>query len=884
MTDETITPVGRSAGREPEPAEKPVANVAARVLDRIIEPRVLGPLVGAAAVGLALFVIHEISGRIHLDDIVAAVTSVRVVDLWPALLLTAGSFAAMSLYDVLAVRRVAPGRVPTRLAIFAGMVGYGFSNAVGFHVFVGGPVRYRIYQTAGLDAGDVGRIVGISLVTFVGGLFTVIGLALLFDPAGLPVLHVLSPTDDRIAGAVVLALVAAFLFWLSRRDREIRILGWTFLLPSARSALLQIVIGTVDIGLAAAALYVLLPADIAPGFAAFLLLFVAAILASVISHAPGGLGVLEATILLGLGAGSRPDVVASLVLFRLVYYALPFLLAALALAAFELYRARAVAGALAGRSAAVTRRLVPPLAGALVLLGGLVLLLSVNTPAIGERTAFLAEFLPLPFVEASHLLASVTGLLLIVIARGLFRRISTARVAAILLLLAGAAFSLLKGLDWEEAMVLGAIAAILALARTAFYRKGDYLRAFRPDPTWIGLTAILVLSLTLVGFLAYRHVDYQSSLWWDFAWEGDAPRFLRATLALSIAAAAIAADAIINRPVPMRTAPGATIPDVVRSILASAPGTQPSVALLGDKSFVVSPDRKAFLMYAVSGSSWITMGDPVGDPESGRRLLWRFAEAADRAGARAVYYAVQPDYLTAYIDLGLALLKIGEIARVPLDGFTLAGASRQPLRYAQGKARREGLEFAVIPKAEVPTVMAELRSVSDAWLAGKHGKEKGFSLGFFDARYIGEFDCAVMRKDGAIVAFANLWRSGDGDELSIDLMRYRPGVSKVIMDALFADLLVYGHDQNYRWFNLGAAPLAGLSDHPLASTWNRIGTFVYRRGDEFYNFEGLRAFKEKFDPVWTPQYLACPRGLAMPQVLLDVTGLISGGPMGLLKR
>ena len=74
------------------------------------------------------------------------------------------------------------------------------------------------------------------------------------------------------------------------------------------------------------------------------------------------------------------------------------------------------------------------------------------------------------------------------------------------------------------------------------------------------------------------------------------------------------------------------------------------------------------------------------------------------------------------------------------------------------------------------------------------------------------------------------------------------------------------------------------SDHPLASTWNRVGTFIYKRGDEFYNFEGLRAFKQKFEPVWTPQYLACPRGLALPQVLIEVTSLISGSPMGIFKR
>jgi phosphatidylglycerol lysyltransferase len=395
---------------------------------------------------------------------------------------------------------------------------------------------------------------------------------------------------------------------------------------------------------------------------------------------------------------------------------------------------------------------------------------------------------------------------------------------------------------------------------------------------------IVVGAFTLVGLLAYRHVEYQSDMWWDFAWDADAPRFLRATVAIAIVAAAISIDALMHRPAPAPKSDKPPIPDAVRRVLETSAGTNGCVALLGDKSFMVSDSERAFLMYAVSGRSWITMGDPVGDPGPGRALLWQFVEAADRAGARPVFYAVQPDFLTTYLDMNLAILKIGENARIDLTGFSLAGASRQSLRYAEGRATREGLVYSVIPKAEVPGALPDLRAVSDEWLVHKQGKEKGFSLGYFDDAYMKEFDCAVLKKEEQIVAFANLWRSGDRDEFSVDLMRYRSGVSKVLMEAFFAHLLLYGKAEGYKWFNLGAAPLAGLSDHPLASTWNRVGTFIYKRGDEFYNFEGLRAFKQKFDPVWTPQYMACPRGLAMPQILLDVTTLISGGPMGIFKR
>lgn len=853
-----------------------------RMVGRVFEPRVLGPIIGAVAIAAAFVVIHEASGKLHLHQIGRAIASATFADIAPALAFTAISFIAMSFYDVLAVRRAAPGRVPTSLAIFAGLVGYGISNAVGFHVFVGGPVRYRIYQVAGLDAADVGRIVGISFLTFSAGIVGTVGLALLFDPVGLPALNALSPAADRMLGAAILLALAAGIAWLARRSRQLSILGWRFPLPSAPSALAQLAIGAIDIGAAAAALYCLLPTDVVPGFTVFVLIFVAAIVATVVSHAPGGLGVLEATVVLGLGVGARPDVVAALVIFRAIYYLLPLALAALGLLAFEAWRARSAVSAVAGTTFLVTRRVVPPLMATLVFFGGIVLLVSGNVPSLDARAGFLSRVLPLPFAEASHLLASLSGLLLVILARGLYKRIALARIAAIVVLLAGAAFSFLKGLDWEEAAILSLMAGILALYGNAFYRRGDW-RAFRPNPTWIALMAIVLMCATLVGLFAYRHVEYQSDLWWEFSWDGDAQRFLRATLALAIVAAGIAVDALINKPGQPVTARQAT-PEAVRRILKTSSGTQPFVALLGDKSFMISDCGKAFLMYAVSGRSWITMGDPVGDPQAGRGLIWRFAEVADRAGARPVFYAIQPEFLTAYLDMNLAILKIGEVARVALPDFSLAGAARANLRHADNRAAREGITFSVVPRAEVPAVMPQLRAVSDAWLDGKHSREKGFSIGYFDAAYLNEFDCAVLKKDGEIVAFANLWRSGDRDELSIDLMRYRPGVSKVLMEALFARLLLYGRAEGYRWFNLGAAPLSGLSDHPLASTWNRVGTFIYKRGEEFYNFDGLRAFKQKFEPVWTPQYLACRGGLALPQALLDVTSLISGSPIGIFKR
>jgi phosphatidylglycerol lysyltransferase len=357
---------------------------------------------------------------------------------------------------------------------------------------------------------------------------------------------------------------------------------------------------------------------------------------------------------------------------------------------------------------------------------------------------------------------------------------------------------------------------------------------------------------------------------------------MRASVGVVVAAFCVGLISLIHRTARRMVPVSTAMPGAVRHLILQSPDAQTSIAWLGDKTFLVTDDSSAFLMYRRSGQSLVSMGDPVGDPHAYEELVWQFREMADRQALRAVFYAVKPRNLPLYLDMGFAILKLGEVARVPLATFSLEGPAHQEHRYAVRRLEKEGISFAVVPAAEFDSICSELAEVSARWLSTKKGQEKGFSLGAFNPDYLRRFDTAVLRKEGRIVAFANLWRGADQEELSADLMRFDADVSKVLMDGLFVHMMLYGRSQGYAWFNLGAAPLSGLSEHPLASTWARIGTYIFRHGENFYHFEGLRAFKQKFDPTWTPQYLACPRGLAIPQVLLDINRLISGSPTALL--
>ncbi|MFN0116228.1 MAG: phosphatidylglycerol lysyltransferase domain-containing protein [Paracoccaceae bacterium] len=518
------------------------------------------------------------------------------------------------------------------------------------------------------------------------------------------------------------------------------------------------------------------------------------------------------------------------------------------------------------------RPFAPFVMAVLVFAGGFALMFSGSLSEAHDRTKILRDLLPLPFAEASHLSASLSGLALLVIARGLYRRLALARIAATGLLLAGAIFSLVKGLDWENALLLLGIAAILTLTRDEFFRTGDW-RQFRPGRIWLAVLALSVLAVAAIGMISHSSVAYRGELWWRFAWSGDAPRFMRATLALAVVVAALASDHLLFGPMPTRRQ-RRPVPDAVRRLVAGCPYSARHLALLGDKEFLISPGGNAFLMYGVSRRTWVCLGGPVGDEAAGEQLIWTFLEAADRAAGRPVFAAISGERIGKLLDLGHAIVKMGEVARVDLAAFSLEGPGRKDLRYARSRAARDGLQFSILPRRDVAAAMDELRAVSDAWLDTRKGHEKGFALGFFDPDYLTAFDLAVMHREGRIVAFTNLFR-GAGEEMSIDLMRHLPAQSPVLMDALMTEIILYAQAGGYTWFSLGAAPLSGLSDHRLAPLWSRVGALVYRRGDEFYSFGGLRAFKDKFDPVWTPQYLTCPGSLWIPSAMIDLAALVT---------
>lgn len=848
-------------------------------------PRALSALLPLVLLGLAAWVLHRELKDFSWHDVSLSLQALPGSRVGLAVLVTVVNYALLSFYDFLALAYVERPLAYPRVALTA-FVAYAFGNNIGVAMLSSASVRYRMYSSWGLSMVDVTRVAVFCGLTLWLGLLATGGVALLSVPVDVPGLQMLPALTPRLLGALLallaLAYVAVCVAW---RGKPLVVRGYSISLPSPRVALAQLLVSSADWLLAAVVLFLLLPPGSALGLAAFIALYMLGQVAGLVSQVPGGLGVFDSVMVAALTPRVPvAAVLGTLVAWRAIYYLAPFVLALAVLAGNEVLRRRDQVKRIVIGAHASFGPVVPLVAATASVLAGAVLLFSGATPTVHERLAILRHWLPLSLLEFTHLLGSLAGVSLVLLGRGLQRRLDGAYMLALGLLVTGGVVSLVKGFDFEEALLLFALALALAPFRSQFYRHTS-LFAERFSAPWLVAIGAVVGASVWLGFFSYRHVEYSEDLWWHFTFEGDAPRFLRASVGVVSVVLLFGVRRLLAPSSPKPQPPSEEALARARPLVAQCSESTSHLALVGDKTLLFNETGSSFIMYGVAGRAWVSMGDPVGGtPEEGTELAWLFRERVDEHHGWTCFYQVGPGALSRYVDLGLALLKLGEEATVPLTDFRLDVPERRGLRHAHRKMEKEGLSFEVVPREGVEALLPQFKDISDAWLGEKNTREKGFSLGYYSDRYLREGPVAVVRQQGELLGFANLWAPERKVELSVDLMRYRPGAPRGVMEYLFTSLMLWGHTQGYERFNLGMAPFSGFESHSLAPMWHRLGSFLFTYGEHFYNFQGLRQFKEKFHPTWTPRYLAAPGGLAFPRVLAGIGSLVSRGITGMVAR
>ncbi|MEH3023450.1 MAG: bifunctional lysylphosphatidylglycerol flippase/synthetase MprF [Pseudomonas oryzihabitans] len=832
---------------------------------------------------LALVVCWHLLSSIDGEALHDALRDIPHSALIGALIAAAAGFTILLGYEWSAMR-FADVKLPAKTWTMGGFTAFAIGNAVGLSMLSGGSVRYRLYARKGLSALEVAQMTVFSSLALGTALPPLAAIAALTNlEASTQALRVPESVIVTVAGLILVGYAVGILALRRWRAPEqpcahalhFRIGKRALRLPTLRLSALQLAITILDVIAASMVLYLLLPT--APPFGAFLLVYLLALAAGVLSHVPGGVGVFEAVLLAAfaneLGAA---QLAAALVVYRLLYVLLPFVLACLVLLFSE--GRRLLSNSPAVR---VASGLAAPILAILVFFSGVVLLFSGVTPEIDTRLEGMDFLLPQRLIDASHLGASLIGVVCLLLAQGLRRRLSAAWAVTLVLLLLGSLLSLLKGFDWEEASILALTAALLATFRKSFYRRSRLME--QPfSPLYVTASICVVAASVWLLLFAYQDVPYETRLWWQFALDGDAPRGLRAALGSSVLLLIIALGWLLRAAPPAIEAPSAE--DLQRAFAIVRKSSQPDGGLVmtGDKALLFHDSDAAFLMYGRRGRSLIALFDPIGRAQPRAELIWKFRDLCDLHHARPVFYQVRAENLPFYMDIGLTALKLGEEARVDLHAFDLDSKGKKDLRYTWNRGQRDGLAIEFHAPGEAP--LDELKAISDVWLESKQVREKGFSLGRFDPDYLSHFRIAVVRFQGRAVAFANLLETERPDLASIDLMRVTADAPKQTMEFLMLGLILHFKAAGFARFSLGMVPLAGLHPRRGAPITQRLGAMVFRRGEQFYNFQGLRRFKDKFDPEWEPRYMAVPAGLDPLVAFADTAALIAGGYTGLVKR
>ncbi len=502
------------------------------------------------------------------------------------------------------------------------------------------------------------------------------------------------------------------------------------------------------------------------------------------------------------------------------------------------------------------------------------------------RVWLLRHHLPAGVMHGSRLLAVVAGFLLLFLGWGVWRHKRAAWQMTVALLAASAALHLLKGLDWKEAALsVGVLVPLLGLRRR--FRARSDPASFRRA---LAVLAASVSFMCLYGTAGFYYLDREfhahfsvgaavaqtMRIAFTFS-SGPVPHtrhaqwFLTSLYVVSIFGLVYAALAAL-RPVVYRSQVW-QLERARASEIAARHGRSSLVpiTLLSDKNFFFPEALDAYLAFRVVGRMAVVLGDPVCPAEQAASAIAAFASYCEEMDWNPCYYQVLPDYLAAYRALGYQQLKIGEEAIVSLPDFALKGGRWKDLRNIVSRLTREGLEVRFHLPPIDQTLIRDLREVSDDWLNHMGGREKRFSLGWFDPDYLRECDIGiVVSRGGRIEAFANFVTEQVNPVITPDLMRRRRDAPKGVMDFLFVRAAEHYRELGFQGLNLGLAPLAGVGEGSDARAAERAVRIMYERLNRFYSFQGLRAFKAKFHPRWEPRYLIYPSPTSLPAAALAV--------------
>lgn len=581
-----------------------------------------------------------------------------------------------------------------------------------------------------------------------------------------------------------------------------------------------------------------------------------AITIGIMSMIPGSLGSFDLIMVSGLvGLGiDKAQALSWLLVFRLFYYILPFCLGVVLFL-------KNMGGRLNEKYLGIPQKVIEALSAIVLVWGlrlfGFFLIVSAIVPQELGHLPLLRELTPSTGQFVFQLPSIVLGVLFFLLARLVKRRLKFTLTLATVLGLVSLVYLNIGSFSLPSSLFLVVLLFLVWWNKDTFVRR-HYIYAWEDcykDISYIGgsffLTLVLLGHLNPHHVFKLKHLSHLVTHWIHF---------------LGLSLILVILYVLVLRESNKIKENFGEVFDKQRyqDFIATIPNLNLDAALafLGDKYlywYQEDGQDKVVFQFAIENNKCVVMSDPLAHSGYLEKGLSQFLAEAEDANISVIFYEVNQETTLLLHEYGYDFMKFGETAQVSLDEFTTEGKHGKKFRTVVNKLENKGYQFQVLQPPFDKKMLNTLKEISDSWLDGR--QEKGFSLGYFDEKYIQLAPIALVSdEEDNIQAFVTFLASNGPNEASIDLMRYDLKTApNGIMDYLFVKLLLHFKEEGVTFFDLGMAPLSNVGTEKHSFLQEKVAYLIYAFTNRFYSFSGLRQYKQKFNPIWSTRYVAYPR-------------------------
>lgn len=811
--------------------------------------KVLSILKVIFAISLFIFVVFTLYrelAHINLKETIYAIRDLNSV--WLIVLFLSGGTAILilSMYDVILARSLNL-KVSLPKAIRIGYIVNALNAVLGFGGVIGASVRFILYKDTAEDKKELLHSISVVLISMLTGLsmLSILVVFHVFD-----VKHIFNPFP-WIKWVMYIAALFLPIFIISTIIRPVnkkhKLIG-----------LYCTIVSSIEWIIAALVLYMsLYTVGVQVNLSVFIGIFVISALSGLISFIPGGFGTFDLIVLLGLKSLNVPEekIVLALLLYRLVYYLFPVLIA-LILATFEfrdtakrywddsklMVPIKDMSSLLASYQKDILAR-IPAFSIAILLTFTSLLFFFNNITIIYD--GLYSDYHAIYYITVSiHTCACLLLLLNVIGVYYLSKRAILFSIISIIIIFCVTVYT------YPSLILLGWLTTMFIMLVVFYKRSRVIKRQFRYTKLLVSLLIgafVLFVNHNIIRSTFYTldiyHLEMDSSILRYYFW------FTIITVVIIVSVIVWWFEA------KFKSSSNDEGLAQCKTIIDNYGGNYLSHLIYsGDKKFFFNDTKDAFVMYQRKRNTYIVLGDPIGNATSFHKLLEKLYSEAHYLGYDIIFYQVTDRYMSIYHDFGNQFFKLGEEALIDLSAFTISGKKKRGLRATLNKLEDSGCTFEILDPPFSQAFLDELKQISDDWLV--ESTEMQFSVGNFDEHYLSQAPIAMIKDmDGAILGFCTFMPTNYNATLSVDLIRWKSDVTLPLMDSLYIHMLLWSKNNNYKYFNMGMATLSNVGKVPFSFFGERLAGRIFEHFNGLYRFQGLRRYKEKFNPSWQPRFL-----------------------------